>query len=129
LSNVVALAAGLAHSIALEQNGTVTAWGQNNYGQLTYPAGLNKVAVIDAATNYSMALITIPPVILSANRYGTNMQFNWPSPAGAYSLYSADTLLNPTWNLVNLPVSVNGSVISITIPTTNSQEYFRLGAQ
>jgi alpha-tubulin suppressor-like RCC1 family protein len=41
LSNVVAVAAGAYHSLALKADGTVVAWGDNTYGQRNVPAGLN----------------------------------------------------------------------------------------
>lgn len=34
LTNVIAVSAGLAHSLALKSDGTVVAWGINSYGQL-----------------------------------------------------------------------------------------------
>ena len=34
LTGVIAIAAGESHSLALNSNGTVWAWGRNNYGQL-----------------------------------------------------------------------------------------------
>ena len=40
LSNVVAVAGGFYHSLALKSDGTVVAWGDNSYGQTNIPAGL-----------------------------------------------------------------------------------------
>ena len=34
MDNVVAIATGNAHALALKQDGTVWAWGQNDHGQL-----------------------------------------------------------------------------------------------
>ena len=34
IENVKAIAAGYNHNLALKENGTVWAWGENNYGQL-----------------------------------------------------------------------------------------------
>ncbi|HEX7655240.1 MAG TPA: hypothetical protein VF607_17150, partial [Verrucomicrobiae bacterium] len=55
-SNIVALAAGGFHSLALEGNGLVTAWGYNKDGQINVPAGLNNVVGIAAGLNFSPAL-------------------------------------------------------------------------
>ena len=40
-TNVVAVAAGWAHSVALRADGSVIAWGNNDYGQAaaSFPAG------------------------------------------------------------------------------------------
>jgi len=56
LSNVVALAAGLDHSLALRDDGTVAAWGGNDFGQVSVPAGLADVVAITAGENHSLAL-------------------------------------------------------------------------
>ena len=51
LSNVVAIAAGGFHSLALEADGTVVAWGNNKYGQTNVPAlAQNAMAVAGAGT-------------------------------------------------------------------------------
>jgi alpha-tubulin suppressor-like RCC1 family protein len=81
LTDVVAIAAGAQHSLALLGNGTVMAWGDNEYGQLgdgstdgpdhcykeTEPTqcstapiqvpGLSDVTAIAAGQNYSLALL------------------------------------------------------------------------
>jgi len=67
LSSVIALSGGNLHSLALESNGTVYAWGNNLYGQLgdgttnqqTTPAtvtGLSNVLAIAAGGWHSLAL-------------------------------------------------------------------------
>jgi alpha-tubulin suppressor-like RCC1 family protein len=73
LSNVVAIAAGLAHCLALKSNGTVMAWGDNEEGQVTgVPSNrqspdaqglvringqiLTNVVAISASNEYSLAL-------------------------------------------------------------------------
>ena len=56
LSNVVAIAAGYYHSLALKTDGTVVAWGYNGYGQTNVPAGLSNVVAIAAGGYHSLAL-------------------------------------------------------------------------
>jgi alpha-tubulin suppressor-like RCC1 family protein len=56
LSNVVGLAAGSIHSLALKSDGTVIAWGYNYYGQATVPAGLSNVVALAAGDIHSLAL-------------------------------------------------------------------------
>lgn len=63
-SGVQAVAAGLFHSVALKTNGTVVAWGLNDYGQTDVPSDLGTVTAIAAGGNFSVALFSlIPPVI------------------------------------------------------------------
>jgi alpha-tubulin suppressor-like RCC1 family protein len=56
LSNVVAIAAGANHSLALNSDGTVVAWGDNSFGQSRVPAGLNAVLAISAGPGDSLAV-------------------------------------------------------------------------
>jgi alpha-tubulin suppressor-like RCC1 family protein len=68
LNGVVDISCGNWHSLALRGDGTVWAWGSNNFGQLgnngpttlsTVPVqvtGLSGVAVLSAGGNHSMAL-------------------------------------------------------------------------
>jgi len=60
LSNVVAIAAGEYHSVALKDDGTVVTWGDNSYGQRNVPAGLSNVVAIASGgsegANHCLAL-------------------------------------------------------------------------
>ncbi len=54
LSNVVAIAAGERHALALRADGTVVAWGDNSHGQTNVPPGQSNVVAI-AAAGYDQA--------------------------------------------------------------------------
>ncbi|MCP3915716.1 MAG: hypothetical protein GY711_09185, partial [bacterium] len=64
---IVAVAAGFAHSLALDANGNVWAWGRNQAGQLgdgttvdrhiPTAIGLANVVAIDAGDHHSLALL------------------------------------------------------------------------
>ena len=56
LSNVVQVAAGTSHCLALLNNGTVSGWGSNSYGEITIPAGLTDIVAIAAGNDFSLAL-------------------------------------------------------------------------
>ncbi len=56
LTNVVAVAGGFAHSLALQSNGTVVAWGDDSYGQISVPANLSNAVAIAAGGYFSLAL-------------------------------------------------------------------------
>jgi hypothetical protein len=56
LSNVVGLAAGEYHSLALKADGTVTGWGDNSSGQAQLPLGLTDVVGVAAGSLNSLAL-------------------------------------------------------------------------
>ena len=57
LTNVVAVAGGLDHALALRDDGTVVGWGDDSgYGETVVPAGLTNVVAISAGWLFSMAL-------------------------------------------------------------------------
>jgi uncharacterized repeat protein (TIGR02543 family) len=63
LTNVVSVAGGTAHSLALKADGTVVAWGDNSHGQSTVPTGLTGVMAIAAGAYHSLALTTAGTVV------------------------------------------------------------------
>jgi alpha-tubulin suppressor-like RCC1 family protein len=59
LTNIIAVAAGEDHGVALRGNGTVVAWGNNQYGQLSIPMAVQfQTATVAAGGNHSLALLT-----------------------------------------------------------------------
>jgi alpha-tubulin suppressor-like RCC1 family protein len=56
LNNVIALAAGNYHSLALKSDGTVVGWGYDGDDEATPPSGLNTVVAIAAGSRHSLAL-------------------------------------------------------------------------
>ena len=56
LSNVVSIAAGYSHNLALKTEGTVTAWGWTYNSATQVPAGLSNAVAIAAGSYHSLAL-------------------------------------------------------------------------
>jgi alpha-tubulin suppressor-like RCC1 family protein len=56
LTDVVAVAAGGAHTVALKADGTVVAWGYNDFGQTSGGADLSDVVAIAAGAYHTVAL-------------------------------------------------------------------------
>ncbi len=56
LNDVMAIAGGSLHSLALKGDGTVVVWGDNSTSQKNVPAGLANVVAIAAGNNHSLAL-------------------------------------------------------------------------
>ena len=60
LTNVMAIAAGANHNLALRRDKTVVAWGANNAGQSAIPEGLSNVIAIAAGRLSSAAIVIVP---------------------------------------------------------------------
>ncbi|PAW86332.1 MAG: hypothetical protein B9S33_08300 [Pedosphaera sp. Tous-C6FEB] len=56
LSDVVAIAVGESHNLALKSDGTVVGWGANYAGQISIPFGLSGVIAVAAGRSHSLAL-------------------------------------------------------------------------
>ncbi len=56
LTNIVAVSASDSHSLALRADGSLTAWGDNSFGQGTAPVGLTDVVAIASGGDFNLAL-------------------------------------------------------------------------
>jgi len=60
LSNIVAIAAGSAHGMALRADGTVAVWGRTDFRQAELPAGLSNVIAIADSVDHCLAVVAEP---------------------------------------------------------------------
>jgi hypothetical protein len=127
LSNVVAVAAGDLHSLALLANGTVVAWGYNAYGQTNTPSGLTNVVAIAAGTQHCLALVGDGPPRTTApmsNPRLSNSGFSVeiPSQSGrVYGLEYKSTLNEPAWTRLPLAAG-NGTNLVLCDPTAGAAQ-------
>ena len=57
MTDVVAIAAGRDHYLALRADGTVTAWGRDQAGKCHVPEDLERAVAIAAGIQHSLALL------------------------------------------------------------------------
>jgi hypothetical protein len=68
---VIAVAAGYNHALALLDDGTIVAWGDNSHGQLDVPPLTDRPIQLAAGFDHSMALLDNGRVIAwGSNRFG-----------------------------------------------------------
>ena len=90
---------------------------------------LNGVTAIAAGGSHTVALVgtgAIGPAVqvLSA---GNNLTLRWPDSATSYRVESALSLSPPvTWSNVAGNFQANGGSISIVLPITGGQKFYRL---
>jgi alpha-tubulin suppressor-like RCC1 family protein len=77
-TNIVAVAGGGYHSLALRSDGTVVAWGDDHYGQTDVPTGLGNVVALAAGYGHNLALRSDGTVAA----WGMNNQGQTDVPAG-----------------------------------------------
>jgi hypothetical protein len=83
-TDVVAIAAGGYHSLALKSDGTVIGWGADWYGQATPPAGLTGVVAVAAGYYHSLALKSDGTVVAWGGNWDWNGNYQGQAvpPAG-----------------------------------------------
>ena len=122
LSNVIAISAGGDHDLALKNDGTVVAWGQNGFGQSTVPAGLEGVIAVASGGDHSVVLKADGTVVA----WGWNIEGQTNVPAGlsnvvaiaasglrSVALKSDGTVVAWGWNLLGegtVPANLNGVI-------------------
>jgi hypothetical protein len=114
LIDVVAIAGGGDHSLALRSNGTVVVWGSNSGGQADIPPGLNNVIAISAA-GHNVALRSDGAVVV----WGNNIAAVTTVPAAATGA-TAISAGNTVGNSYTVAVRSNGTVIAWGVPPSSS---------
>src|SRR5262249_18518569 len=71
VNGVTAIAAGVYHTVALKSNGTLVAWGDNTYGQISGAAGQSGVSTIAAGGDGTGVLGGRPPIAFGNQNAGT----------------------------------------------------------
>ena len=56
LTDAMGVAAGAVHSLILRSNGTVVAWGYDDWGQTSVPANVTNAVAVAAGDFHSLAL-------------------------------------------------------------------------
>ena len=82
LDNVLAISGGGAHSLALNADGTVVAWGDSTSSRLAVPAGLADVVAVSVGENHSLVLKADGSVVA----WGGNSEGQATVPAGLGSV-------------------------------------------
>ena len=145
MSGVTAIAAGVWHTVALKNDGSVVAWGLDLSGQVTgtpttddpYIASpvtlegqvLSGVTAIAAGHFQTVALIGGVKLLpsLKARPNGNELILSWPTNARAFTLQSTLDLKSPvTWiDSTSIP-AVIGSHFTLTNTTSGGARFYRL---
>jgi hypothetical protein len=78
------------------------------------------------STNYvNLSMASTPPPQLQIVQTNGSVQLAWPVSAGNFQLQSADTVTS-AWSAAGGLVFTNGINATVTLPSTNPQQFFRL---
>jgi hypothetical protein len=127
---VVAVAGGGAHSLALEADGTVTAWGADWNGQCDVPPALVPASAIAAGEYHTVVLFadSLPtPRLLNPTRKGNRFsaQVQTLSPKH-YALEFKNSLAAANWTAVSTNAG-NGALRVLADPAaTGAQRFYRM---
>jgi hypothetical protein len=95
-----------------------------------YPSGVDSSSGLDEgiwSTQITQLLTSLPSPQLAIALVGTNAMVSWSSAAAGYQLQSATNLnSSAVWSSVTQTLSTNGSVISVLVPVSGGQQFFRL---
>lgn len=97
------VSAGVLHSVVLKSDGTVSAFGTNNEGQTTVPAGLGNVVAVSAGGYHTLALKSNGTVVA----WGSNSQGQTSIPAGLSGVVAISA-----GKVHNLALKSNGTVVA-----------------
>jgi hypothetical protein len=78
-------------------------------------------------TQITELITSLPSPLLTITLTGTNAMVSWSSAAAGYQLQSATNLnSSAVWSSVTQTMSTNGSTISVLMPVSRGQQFFRL---
>jgi hypothetical protein len=131
LSPGAALAAGTNQLAVLQFQTTTNAVGNV---PLTLDSSVVQLQVADKTAvaltaNYVNGAVVLPPApTVQAVNTGNNLQLAWPISAGAYVIQYASSPTGP-WSNAPITIITNGANATVTMQTTNQQQFFRLLGQ
>jgi len=130
LSNVVAVAGGAYHSLALKSDGTVVAWGYNGDGETNVPPGLSNVVAIAGGGSESLALSVGLQLSISLNGQTPTLQFHTFAGRQYVVEYSPDLSAGSWLNLPGGSIAGNGYDAFVTDTSASaSARFYRVQQQ
>jgi hypothetical protein len=147
VTNAVAIAAAGLQNYAMNVDGSIIGFGDNQFGELNTTPGLTNIGgavtfsgsvntnvagiypVILSTTNFMDAVnstnatvtITSPSIVSSAISNGQFVVLSWPAAAAGYTLQQNPTLAHGSWT--NAPSGANNPA---TVATSSGTKFFRL---
>jgi hypothetical protein len=133
LSNVVAIACGSSHAVALRANGTVVSWGDSPHGQTNVPPSLDHVISISAGADHTLALRDDGTLVgWGGNQYG---QLDTPVTAtnafavvaGPYRSLALLGISPPVYAVSPTDLTFTVTAFELEFPARRGANYFLIG--
>ena len=106
--------------------------GQNGQSYSFYSVAHDGAGRIQANSGMAQASTTVitSPLSITFALAGQQVVLFWPTNAGGYVLQTTTNLVTQSnWNVVTNTPSIMGSSDSVTLPITNTSQFFRLQSQ
>jgi hypothetical protein len=101
--NYESIDAGESHNLALRSNGTIVAWGSNQFGQINVPDSLLNVTSVSAGQNHNLAVKSEGTVV----GWGSNSHKQIVIPAGLNDVVSVSA-----GHIHSIALKSDGTVVS-----------------
>jgi uncharacterized protein (TIGR03437 family) len=108
LTGVVAIACGYQHSLALRNDGTVWAWGENQYGQLGNESNAGCIAIATACSNVPVQVNGLTGAVAIGGGYSTSLAVKSDGTVWVWGYNVHGQLGDSTNTNSDLPVQVSG---------------------
>lgn len=106
--------------MALKNDGSIVAWGDNTYGQRTVPVDLSPAIAIATGDRFTVALVPDPaPSLTILRNADQTVSLSW---TGAGTLEQTESLTSPNWQPA--PSQANPQTTS----TAGAMKFFRIKA-
>ena len=128
------IAAGTSHALGIRPDGTLAAWGANNYGQTVVPEGLDSVVSIAAGSDHSLALRKDGSVVAWGNN--TSAQCNVPAglnrvrfiaAGGSFSIVVQEDGLIRSWGSSNAQFTPSRPPVVAALYQSTASQLLALG--
>lgn len=127
---IIAMASGAGHTVVLKEDSTLTGWGDNTYGQLSFPESAKKVSQI-AAGSHSTLIMYADSSIQTIGKKANDFSVTQASlvAGGTHNIYAVIDTNNTHWIISpDTILQVNQKVKALAVGENHTLVLFEDGS-